>query len=173
MCVLVHVGTDRDVPEIPETTPPSPFLAKKVDDRLPEVRGKYIYYCGSHEWCGCGFDKRRLPEDLLRDTQAGLELGEFSDDLVGRWYDMVYSPPPQNPEDLAEFVERLAKGNESVAALDRFIADARPADVRVCWAGAEMEPPDEIITIPRGQTLTMPFHEFHEDWSLNRLYRFE
>jgi hypothetical protein len=60
MCLVVYLASRMPLPEIAWTPAAPGFHVKATDDGASRVRGQmassHVYYMGSHEGCGCGFD---------------------------------------------------------------------------------------------------------------------
>ena len=66
MCMMIYISADQPLDLVPwnETSPA--FHVTKLDNSEESVRGQfrhpYVYYVGSHEGCGCGFQYGEYPE---------------------------------------------------------------------------------------------------------------
>lgn len=70
MCLAVYLGSSLplDVGSWDKENPKF-YLERAAETELPRRRsiGKYLYYAGSHEGCGCGFSKDgEPPEELIK-----------------------------------------------------------------------------------------------------------
>ena len=59
MCILVFIASDNDLPTLPWSQAQPRFHVTELSERDEPVRSKFskphVYYAGSHEGCGCGF----------------------------------------------------------------------------------------------------------------------
>ena len=73
MCLAVYVGSDKSIKEISWDKERPAFYVEEVNASEPvrkQFSGKYVYYAGSHEGCGCGFSKDGEPPEELASCQA-------------------------------------------------------------------------------------------------------
>ena len=80
MCLAVYFGSDHPVEEVSWVEERPAFYVEEVNATEPvrkQFSGKYVYYAGSHEGCGCGFSKDGEPPEELSRCQANYDaLGE-------------------------------------------------------------------------------------------------
>jgi len=80
MCLVVYLAASKPLPELPWNPAEPAFHVQSRDDGAARVRGQmtlpHVYYVGSHEGCGCGFDQENgnpgHPEELAA-TRASLD----------------------------------------------------------------------------------------------------
>jgi hypothetical protein len=73
MCLAVYFGTDQPVQEVSWNKDRPTFYVEEVNASEParkQFSGKYVYYAGSHQGCGCGFSKDGEPPEELASCQA-------------------------------------------------------------------------------------------------------
>ena len=76
MCLAVYIGSDLPINEIAWSMERPAFHLTKANDSDPvrqRFAGKYVYYAGSHEGCGCGFEKNGAPPEELATRQANYD----------------------------------------------------------------------------------------------------
>lgn len=76
MCLAVYLGSDHPVEEISWNKESPAFYVEEVNASEPvrkQFSGKYVYYAGSHEGCGCGFSKDGEPPEELAICQANYD----------------------------------------------------------------------------------------------------
>ena len=89
MCLCVYVASDREL-RTDEWVKASPaFYLESITTRDEVVRSvftlRHIYYAGSHEQCGCGFEKDYEEIDDIELRQSNYTgLSERISDVVSR-----------------------------------------------------------------------------------------
>ena len=80
MCLMVYIASDHPLPLIPwdEAAPAFHIAELREADQLvrQQFTKLFVYYAGSHEGCGCGFDYGQWPvmdDDDRTDEQAARE----------------------------------------------------------------------------------------------------
>jgi len=175
MCVMCYVATDREMPDI-LWEPGKIFCVERDKYPRPEAftgDWKHVYYCGSHEGCGCGYTASAIPRGLLDASRADMEKdGTLSDAPQQRWWDMP-DVPPKSAGDLAKKEEGARLANASVDALFCWLREVAPAEVLICWAGGENELEERIAQPADREALVKAFKRADEEWSASLIYRFE
>jgi hypothetical protein len=86
VCMLVYLGSDEPLPEIPWDAEARGFHIVAVGERAPAVRQHlgqaYVYDVGSHTMCGCGFQLSEYPAPPDEDEEdIRRSLGQLADYL--------------------------------------------------------------------------------------------
>jgi hypothetical protein len=70
MCLAVYIGSSLPLEEGSWDKKNQKFYLERAAEAEPPGRhfsGKFVYYAGSHEGCGCGFSKDgEPPEELIK-----------------------------------------------------------------------------------------------------------
>jgi hypothetical protein len=76
MCLAVYLGSDRPAPEVAWDKERPAFHLHETAASDPvrgQFKGRYVYYAGSHQGCGCGFSKDGEPSEELSRCQANYD----------------------------------------------------------------------------------------------------
>ena len=80
MCLVAYIAAAGELPTLEWNHEIPAFHVKNFDDGIAKVRGHFrlpfVYYLGSHEGCGCGFNRGSASEphqlEAVRQTLAAL-----------------------------------------------------------------------------------------------------
>ena len=94
MCLLVHLVTDSDLPELPWDKSRPAFHVQRLKRKerfLKNLIGANAYNLGSHEGCGCGFISSELddPDERAAASASRLALCEYLERVVPRERQLV------------------------------------------------------------------------------------
>jgi hypothetical protein len=93
MCMMLYIGSDETLPLVPwDETAPGFYVAELLPDFADvchQFSVAHVYYSGSHEGCGCGFQLGEYPDFEDDEAPAKREslrrLAEYLDQqLVAR-----------------------------------------------------------------------------------------
>lgn len=147
MCVTCYLSTDKKLTPI-SWQESNPGFNLELEDKIRPtgMTGKYVYYCGSWQGCGCGFREiGRITEQLLKQTRKELEemdihLRRYSELTSRQWWNNL-TPPPKTLEELNDMELSLRRGWQDTAALNALVedicADGYSCQVFICWAEDE------------------------------------
>jgi len=66
MCNMLYIGADQELPLIPWDERAPAFHVEPLSEGVEAVRNvfgvPYVYYAGSHDKCGCGFQLGEFPD---------------------------------------------------------------------------------------------------------------
>lgn len=120
MCMMVYVASDRPLPTSAWDAARPGFHVTELSDRDAPVRRQfskpYVYYAGSHEGCGCGFQYGEY-----EDEPAALAAGR---DSRRRLAEFLAAALRHQPE-----VELFACWDGDQAAEPEHCGRVRPADL--------------------------------------------
>ena len=61
MCLVAYIAAAEELPTLDWNHEIPAFHVKNIDEGIEKVRGQFrlpfVYYLGSHEGCGCGFNR--------------------------------------------------------------------------------------------------------------------
>ncbi len=121
MFMMVYIASDQSLPTVAwDDAHPAFYVSELMPDREP-VRRQFsapnVYYVGSHEGCGCGFqcDELHFP-----DPDA---------------------PPEVVAADAADLAERQDSLRRFASYLTQALDRGATVDVYACWAGDEAAAP--------------------------------
>jgi hypothetical protein len=90
LCMMVYIGASQPLEQIPWNEATPAFYVGELHESEVTVRAQfdatYVYYAGSHEGRGCGFQYGQYPE--FEDVERHLKrasLDAFSDYLAGQF----------------------------------------------------------------------------------------
>ncbi len=128
MCMMLYIASDKELPLIewsdksnnPICVTP---LHESVKGVINQFTKKYVYYIGSYQGCGCGFqyDKKTL------------ELDGFPEELAN--------------EIINEQSMREGSVKELFDYIKHNIKDAKEIELYSCWAGNEEGIPEQTTDI--------------------------
>ncbi|MDR1491301.1 MAG: hypothetical protein LBT05_01050 [Planctomycetaceae bacterium] len=143
MCLVCYLSTDREIKNIPFDENNPKFNITRTDERFSCFTKKFVYYCGSHTKCGCGFGYMGITEELLKQTEQELLKGNLSSETEMQWWN--HSHPPL--ETLDEF-QNVAKeilaahkdNNDLCRLIEKTVSVGFPCELTICWNGNENNP---------------------------------
>ncbi len=137
MCMLAYLASAKPLPLIPWSAEQPAFHVTQLPDDRAEVRRQFslphVYYAGSHEKCGCGF---QYGEYELDDPDAD-ELAEIERNKQSR-------------ARLADYLQSALK-------------DVPRVELYACWDGDESLPREHEATVcPQALIEERPFFRERE-----------
>jgi hypothetical protein len=138
MCLICFLSTDREIKEIPFDENDPKFYITRADERPSCFTKNFIYSCGSHLGCGCGFGYMKVTEELLKQTEQDLLIGNLSYETEMQWWKLDV-PPPQTMDEFQEDAREIRDAHKDNNDLCRLIEETVNAgyfcQLMICWAG--------------------------------------